>query len=828
MTSSGNITINLPTASATNRGLLSAADWTTFNNKADAGDYVTLGTAQTITAQKTFTTSGSSDTMIISHGSGSGFALDVLKAGNGEAIRVTKTSGSGNAMTISGGNFEAGTIVKTGGTSVQYLMADGSVSTLTNPVTGTGAAGQVAFWNGTTTQTGSLNLIFDSTNINLGIGVATAASIDPTITSVVIRDAGSKVLGSKTGVLAFQTSDASFTGTYADAVTAEIYSVSENSVGSEFGIGFLTSTITGTNRAERWRIRASGTFESNGAQTIQTSTGNLTIATAGGNGDIILSPNGTGKVGIGISTPEAQGLNVAGGGVTVSLDTGSARKILELYATSTGAKVSSTYVGASSYGSLELLTSNTPRLTITAGGDSTFSGALNGTSASFSSDIVVNGVNIGRGGGSIDTNTRVGVNSINANTTGVGNTAIGWASLFSNTTGGSNVSVGRDAGRFIADGTTANTITNNSIFIGRLTRSLADNQINQIVIGFQSIGLGSNTTVIGNSSSTFGRWWGNLLIGDSTNTGEQLQVTGSSKFTGAATFSSSVSTKALSSTTSGAGNLTAYIGNSVTSASGSTGYGLAIESEASAATSYALTVRNLAGSNTYFHVSTETGKVGNVGIGTASPAHKLVVEGTVPRILAKDSLGAIAQMLGINNSEVAFGSQTNHPVRILVNDVDVARFTTDGYLRMAASTGGIQFNGDTAAANALDDYEEGTWTPTLIDSSNSSVYSSGLKYGFYTKVGRVVTATAVYDATTCIAGSSIRVGGLPFTVTSSVSRYPAFNSHTTGTAISSATIQGGYAREGETNFQLLQRDSSSTVTFVAGTFSMFITIIYVV
>jgi hypothetical protein len=155
ITSSGNITINLPTASAVNRGALSSADWTTFNSKqqaitltttgtsgaatlvsgtlnipnysTDLSGYVTLGTTQTITAQKTFTTSGSSDTMIISHGSGSGFALDVLKAGSGEAIRVTKTSGSGNAMTISGGNFEAPTIVKTGGTSSQFLKADGSV-----------------------------------------------------------------------------------------------------------------------------------------------------------------------------------------------------------------------------------------------------------------------------------------------------------------------------------------------------------------------------------------------------------------------------------------------------------------------------------------------------------------------------------------------------------------------------------------------------------------------------------------------------------------------------------------------------------------------------
>jgi hypothetical protein len=133
VTSSGNITINLPTASATNRGALSSADWITFNSKQPAGNYVTLDTVQTITAQKTFTGSGSSDTVIISHGSGSGFGLDVIKAGNNEAIRVQKTSGSGNAMTISGGNFEAPTIVKTGGTSSQFLMADGSVNTSVLP-----------------------------------------------------------------------------------------------------------------------------------------------------------------------------------------------------------------------------------------------------------------------------------------------------------------------------------------------------------------------------------------------------------------------------------------------------------------------------------------------------------------------------------------------------------------------------------------------------------------------------------------------------------------------------------------------------------------------
>jgi hypothetical protein len=123
--------------------------------------------------------------------------------------------------------------------------------------------------------------------------------------------------------------------------------------------------------------------------------------------------------------------------------------------------------------------------------------------------------------------------------------------------------------------------------------------------------LGSNRWSIGQAVNAVG----NTLDFYSYSFG---QVLGLNYSTGAATFSSSVSTKALSSTTSGAGNLTAYIGNNVTSASGSTGYGLAIESEASAATSYAFTCRNLSGSNTYFLISTETGKVGNVLIGTAT------------------------------------------------------------------------------------------------------------------------------------------------------------------------------------------------------------------
>jgi hypothetical protein len=63
---------------------------------------------------------------------------------------------------------------------------------------------------------------------------------------------------------------------------------------------------------------------------------------------------------------------------------------------------------------------------------------------------------------------------------------------------------------------------------------LANTQTNQIVIGYQTTGLGSNTTVIGNASTTDTAIYGNLLLGGTTTgAGYKLNLTGTSLFTGA-------------------------------------------------------------------------------------------------------------------------------------------------------------------------------------------------------------------------------------------------------------------------------------------------------
>lgn len=94
----------------------------------------------------------------------------------------------------------------------------------------------------------------------------------------------------------------------------------------------------------------------------------------------------------------------------------------------------------------------------------------------------------------------------------------------------------------------------------------------------------------------------------------------------------------------------------------------------------------------------------------------------------------------------------------------------EGYLQFSTSNGstlaevaritssGIHIGG-TAAANALDDYEEGTWTPQINTGS-----LDGNEVGTYTKVGRLVTLQFYINVTTLgSSGSGVLVQNLPFT-----------------------------------------------------------------
>ena len=114
------------------------------------------------------------------------------------------------------------------------------------------------------------------------------------------------------------------------------------------------------------------------------------------------------------------------------------------------------------------------------------------------------------------------------------------------------------------------------------------------------------------------------------------------------------------------------------------------------------------------------------------------------------------------SDKIIHSGDTNTAIRFAA--ADTVTVETAGSERMRIlSGGGLTFNGDTAAANALDDYEEGTWTPTIAQGWTSVSYTNSYQFGRYTKIGNMVTAWFWLQFSGTSAGNQVWVGGLPFT-----------------------------------------------------------------
>jgi hypothetical protein len=116
-----------------------------------------------------------------------------------------------------------------------------------------------------------------------------------------------------------------------------------------------------------------------------------------------------------------------------------------------------------------------------------------------------NNTYIGTGAGQLGTtgtyNTALGDAALQQTTTAGSNTALGARALQGNTLGSQNIAIGAFAGNTAASG--GNNISGNqNVFIGANTNSATQTDTNQIVIGFGSIGSGSNTVTLGNTLIT--------------------------------------------------------------------------------------------------------------------------------------------------------------------------------------------------------------------------------------------------------------------------------------------------------------------------------------
>jgi hypothetical protein len=168
------------------------------------------------------------------------------------------------------------------------------------------------------------------------------------------------------------------------------------------------------------------------------------------------------------------------------------------------------------------------------------------------------------------------------------------------------------------------------------------------------------------------------------------------------------------------------------------------------------------------------------------------------------------------NSNFTLSLPTNTGTIITQNSTPAFASTIGvGGATAAASGAGITFPATASAssdANTLDDYEEGTWTPSYSADGGGSSGTPSIASGTYVKIGRMVYIAGSLAATRGTLSGTIQVSGLPFTSRSS----PGGNAiciiarrrwDTTFTC-------GGQVDASSTSFSLVKNasNSSSTVT----------------
>jgi hypothetical protein len=171
-------------------------------------------------------------------------------------------------------------------------LSSANWSTFNSKIGGTGIAGQVAFWNGVNVIEGDAGLVYNSTTDLLTITGTSVSGISNLLSVYNNSFTANAQAEIRLGASAIR---------YA--------AISALNDGSN-NIGLVFTTGNGATITEKWRILGiGGVLQSNGAQTIQTSTGNLTLETGGANGNILLRPNGTGMVGIDTTPTERLDVN---------------------------------------------------------------------------------------------------------------------------------------------------------------------------------------------------------------------------------------------------------------------------------------------------------------------------------------------------------------------------------------------------------------------------------------------------------------------------------------------------------------------------------------
>ncbi len=147
-----------------------------------------------------------------------------------------------------------------------------------------------------------------------------------------------------------------------------------------------------------------------------------------------------------------------------------------------------------------------------------------------------------------------------------------------------------------------------------------------------------------------------------------------------------------------------------------------------------------------------------VGIGTVSPTEVFEVHSGSGNIAGKfvstDALALVAFKDNSTSDVVLAGASGDNLA--VSHDILFTNASKGVYLGVTSAT----------ASNLLDDYEEGTWTPTIFGGTTAGTYSlEAIRTGGkYTKIGRLVTIDAVLRISSIdsAGAGTLNFGGLPF------------------------------------------------------------------
>jgi len=210
----------------------------------------------------------------------------------------------------------------------------------------------------------------------------------------------------------------------------------------------------------------------------------------------------------------------------------------------------------------------------------------------------------------------------------------------------------------------------------------------------------------------------------------------------------------------------------------------------------------------------------SVGIGTTSPSEKLEVNGNIRVGVGSETAPSL--QIGDNDTGLfdaganAIGFTTNGSEKVrIVQGGSVGIGTTNPgqklHVEGSIYTSGSLYVGGTTSANALDDYEEGTFTPSWGGGTTdpSGVYST-LTSGSYTKVGRLVTVLILIrgGATTSAGSGSLLIRGLPFaSATTTGAERGSFNINYSNDFLADNSPAGGFGTSGESYINLVKYSS---------------------